>query len=169
VSASKANGPDFPFWSFSVALYGRPGVAPALLALQDRFGCDVNLLLLAIFAARCGVALGPEEFARLDAAVAPWRSRMVEPIRGLRRLLKGDPLGAAPELAEACRQALLKAELDGERAAQDLLARAGRLPPQTGGELDPDRARANLDAYLSWRGADSATARQLAATVLAAA
>ena len=168
MSASEANGPDFPFWSFSVALYGRPGVAPALLALQDRFGCDVNLLLFAIYAARCGVALAPEEFARLDGAAAPWRSRVVEPIRVLRRLLKADPLGAAPELAEPCRQALLKAELEAERAAQDLLERTARLPPQAEGELDRDRARANVDAYLSWRGADSATARQLAATVLAA-
>jgi uncharacterized protein (TIGR02444 family) len=167
VSASEVGGAEFPFWSFSRDLYGRPGVAPACLALQDRFGCDVNLLLLAIFAARCGVALNGEEFARLDAAVAPWRSRVVEPIRALRRLLKADALGVAPERAEACRQALLKAELEGERAAQELLARTARLPPPAG-EPDRDRARANLDAYLGWRGADAPSARQLAATVLAA-
>ena len=166
MSASEV-GSEFPFWSFSLDLYGRPGVAPACLALQDRFGCDVNLLLLAIFAARCGVALGREEFARLDAAVAPWRSRVVEPIRALRRRLKSEGLGATPELAEACRQALLKAELEAERGAQELLARTAGLPPPAG-EPDRDRARANLDAYLGWRGADAPSARQLAATVLAA-
>ncbi|HEX6103216.1 MAG TPA: TIGR02444 family protein, partial [Alphaproteobacteria bacterium] len=67
MSAGSSSAGDCPFWSFSVALYGRPGVAPACLALQDRFGCDVNLLLFAIWAGRCGVMLGPKEFERLDA------------------------------------------------------------------------------------------------------
>ena len=166
MSGSRADGPDFPFWSFSVELYGRPGVAPACLALQDRFGCDVNLLLFALWAGRCGVALGPEDFARLDAALAPWRARVVEPIRSVRRLLKLEGLGAAPELAEASRQALLKAELEAERAAQELLARSLALPAP--GAMDRSLGRGNLDAYLAWRGVDSATARQLAATILAA-
>ncbi|HEX6102380.1 MAG TPA: DUF2390 domain-containing protein, partial [Alphaproteobacteria bacterium] len=118
-------------------------------------------------AGRCGVTLGPKEFDRLDAAVAPWREGLVEPIRSLRRRLKADPLGAAPELAEACRQALLKAELEAERAAQELLART--LPVPTAAQaFDRARARLNLEAYLAWRGIDSVTARQLAATILAA-
>jgi uncharacterized protein (TIGR02444 family) len=33
------------FWRFSLALYARPGVAAALLGLQDRAGRDVNLVL----------------------------------------------------------------------------------------------------------------------------
>jgi uncharacterized protein (TIGR02444 family) len=37
--------PDDPFWRFSLDLYGRPGVAPACLALQDEAGADVNLVL----------------------------------------------------------------------------------------------------------------------------
>ena len=37
--------PPTPFWDFSLAVYGRPGVAPACLALQQRHGADVNLLL----------------------------------------------------------------------------------------------------------------------------
>ena len=159
---------DFPFWSFSVALYGRPGVAPACLALQDRFDCDVNLLLLALWAARCGRELGRQDFERLDAAVAPWRARVLEPIRAVRRQIKADPIGATPELAEACRQALLEAELAGERAAQELLARSLPLdlPQQDSG--DGGRARANLEAYLTWRGAQSTEARKLAGTILAA-
>jgi len=158
---------DFPFWSFSVQLYGRPGVAPACLALQDRFGCDVNLILFALWAARCGAALGPEEFAKLDAAVGPWRSGVIEPIRSLRRRLKADAAGAAPEWAEGTRQALLKAELAAERAAQERLARFVPLEAK-GGEIDHGLARANLEAYLAWRGVGSDLARQLAATALAA-
>jgi len=33
------------FWRFSLALYARPGVAEALVELQDRAGRDVNLQL----------------------------------------------------------------------------------------------------------------------------
>ncbi len=159
---------DVPFWSFSVEFYGRPGVSPACIALQDRFGCDVNLVLFSLWAARCGAALGPSDLARLDEAVGPWRERVVAPIRALRRGLKTEALGAAPELAEGCRQALLKAELEAERAAQEMLA---RVLPLAGGEedrIDARMAHENLSAYLTWRGADSGLARQLAATILAA-
>ncbi len=159
---------DAPFWSFSTEFYGRSGVAPACLALQDRFGCDVNLLLFALWAARCGAALGPAEFSRLDMAAAPWRVRIVEPIRALRRTLKSDPIGAAPDLTESCRQKLLEAELAGERAAQELLARTLPLSEPSAGGLDRDLANANLTHYLAWRGIESSTARQLAGTILAA-
>lgn len=169
MSRTAPGATDVPFWSFSVELYGRPGVAPACLALQDRFGCDVNLLLFALWAARNGVALGAADFARLDAAVAPWRASVVEPIRALRRRLKAETLDADPGLAEACRQALLKAELEAERAAQELLARTLAVEAAATGEMDRNRARANLENYLAWLGLDSAIARQLAATILAAA
>lgn len=159
---------EIPFWSFSVEFYGRPGVSPACIALQDRFGCDVNLVLFSIWAARCGVALGASEFARLDESVGPWRERVVVPIRALRRGLKTDALEAAPELAESCRQTLLKAELEAERAAQEMIARALPLAGGEEGSIDARTARENLSAYLASRGADSSLARQLAATILAA-
>jgi uncharacterized protein (TIGR02444 family) len=37
------------FWRFSLAFYERPGVADALIALQDREGFDVNLVLFALW------------------------------------------------------------------------------------------------------------------------
>ena len=37
------------FWRFSLALYARPGVAEALIALQDRAGLDVNLILFGLW------------------------------------------------------------------------------------------------------------------------
>ena len=36
---------DNPFWNYSLALYARAEVAKTCLALQDRLGLDVNLLL----------------------------------------------------------------------------------------------------------------------------
>ena len=157
---------EFPFWSFSLKLYGRPGVAPACLALQDRFGCDVNLVLLALWAARCGTALGSADFERLDVMVKAWRTEIVEPIRALRRMLKSKSLGVSPEAAEACRKKLMDAELAAEQGAQELLAETVRLHSQEG-EPQPNLARANLFSYLAWRGVESEVARQLAGTILA--
>jgi uncharacterized protein (TIGR02444 family) len=148
-------------------MYGRPGVAPACLALQDRFGCDVNLVLFALWAARCGTALDSTEFDRLDTAVKAWRTEIVEPIRALRRRLKADSLGVSPEAAEGCRKKLLDAELAAEQGAQELLAQTIELHPQEG-EPQPDLARANLFSCLAWRGIQSEVARQLAGTILAA-
>jgi uncharacterized protein (TIGR02444 family) len=159
---------DVPFWSFSIDLYGRPGVAPACLALQDRFGCDVNILLFALWAARCGKALASAEFDALDAAAAPWRGGVVEPIRALRRALRADAMGAAPAARERVRAKLLEAELEGEKAAQEMLARAVPLPSPADVTVDRALAEANLAAYLGWRGVDTEAAWRLAGTVLAA-
>jgi uncharacterized protein (TIGR02444 family) len=49
------------FWDFSVRTYGRPGVAEACLALQNRDGADVNMLM---FAAWYGISAGPVPPAR---------------------------------------------------------------------------------------------------------
>src|SRR5258707_12890741 len=40
---------DEVFWRFSLAFYERPGVADALVALQDRDGFDVNLVLFVLW------------------------------------------------------------------------------------------------------------------------
>ena len=168
MTGGPSGGEDFPFWSFSLDLYGRPGVAPACLALQDRFGCDVNILLFALWAARCGKALARADFVALDAAVAPWRRGVVEPIRALRRALKADALGAAPASAEQVRAKLLEAELQGEKAAQEMLARAVFLPSPGEGAVDPTLAGGNLAAYLGWRKVGVEEARRLAQTLLSA-
>ncbi|HSD34490.1 MAG TPA: TIGR02444 family protein [Alphaproteobacteria bacterium] len=168
MTGGASGGEDFPFWSFSLDLYARPGVAPACLALQDRFGCDVNILLFALWAARCGKALARADFVALEAAVASWRGGAVEPIRALRRALKADALGAAPVSTEQVRAKLLEAELQGEKAAQEMLARAVFLPSPGEGAVDPALAGGNLAAYLGWRKVGAEEARRLAETLLSA-
>lgn len=101
-----------PFWTFSLALYAQPGVAPACLELQDRHGLDVNLLLYAAFAATRGSRLSVESLAAVEAAAGEWRDTMVRPLRELRRLA-GDGFGE-----EGTRQALLAAELAAEQVQQ---------------------------------------------------
>ena len=104
------------FWRFSLALYARPGVARALLTLQDRDGLDVNLIL---FGAWVGAVQGRylDEAVLRDAVAAldPIRQSAILPLRQLRRALKR---GTSPEIGSR----IASAELAAERVAQGRLA-----------------------------------------------
>jgi uncharacterized protein (TIGR02444 family) len=129
------------FWDYSLAVYARPGVAEACLALQDRFGLDVNLLLFCCWTGARGQALGPEGLARALEAAGPWQEGVVKPLRRARRWLKGRD-GAD---VQALRARIKADELEAERLEQALLAET--LPPGPG-EASPALAAANLKAYL---------------------
>ena len=114
-------------WRFSLALYARPGVADALIALQDRAGLDVNLILFGLWiGARHGVELERSGFAVAAEAVAE-PNGILRSIRALRR-----QLGAATDDdVRHLRRALLRLELAAERQVQQRLAlcfAAGALP-----------------------------------------
>jgi uncharacterized protein (TIGR02444 family) len=137
---------DNPLWSFSLRVYDDPAVRGALLALQDRCGADVNLLLWAAWAAlQRRHALTPAEAAAGRAAAAPWQAGVVAPLRQARRVLK--PAAAADPQAAALRARLQALELDAERIAQDRLAALplapGAAPPPT---ADTDSLAGNLAA-----------------------
>lgn len=138
---------EFPanlFWDFSLVVYGRPGMAPACLALQDRHGLDVNLLLLCCWAGERGRALAPAEIEDLVAVVRPWQEEVVRPLRAVRRWLKHQAAVPA-DLAGALREQVLARELDGERLEQLILAQA---LPIGEGKGDAEIAAANLEAYI---------------------
>jgi uncharacterized protein (TIGR02444 family) len=102
-------------WTFAVDLYAAPGVADACLGLQDRHGCDVNVLL---FAAWMGAvrhhALAPAEMVEAAASVHDWHAEIVRPLRGVRRRLKSGPL-PAPDASEALRTRIKAIEIEAER------------------------------------------------------
>ncbi len=107
------------FWRFSLALYARPGVADALIALQDRAARDVNLILFGLWlGASRGHRLAAGELAGARAAVAPFTTAAVAPLRQLRRQLKG---AADPDFA-ALRRRIAGLELAAERRVQHRLA-----------------------------------------------
>ena len=154
MSASEPRPPEWPvnpFWDFSVALYSRPGVGSACLALQDRHGLDVNLLLFCVYAAACGKRLTAADLTSLNVSVGPWRRRVVEPLRQVRRTFKEPGHGAMDALAERLRRQVLEAEIEAERGAQTILHRA--LPLEIAATApDPSSARDNLEAYLAAAG-----------------
>jgi uncharacterized protein (TIGR02444 family) len=128
-------------WSFSLATYDAPGVASACIALQDRHGLDVNLLLFCCWAGAQGHQLTTAKLKRLQQGVAGWQQEVVQPLRRVRRRLKGEPGDDAQDL----RARILELEIESERQEQLRLA---DLMPLTPGEAEPRRAGANLRLYM---------------------
>jgi len=124
-----------PFWTFSLALYGRPGIEDFCLKLQDRVGADVNLMLYAMWAgAACGTALTESRLSQLEAMVHAWRSEIIEPLRKVRRRLKVGPPPSPDATTERLRTTVKTAELAAEHLAQDMLYQTGGLFPRSGSE-----------------------------------
>ncbi len=144
------------FWSFSLAFYGRPGVSLACIALQDRHGCDVNLVLYACWVGLSGRGrLAGADLARAEAAIAPWQSRVVEKLRAARRALgQEDRRGPVLELYEATKAAELAAERIAQRRLE-ALAPSESAPARAARAAD---AAANLALYLSGKAAGEAAA-----------
>ncbi|MBE9556297.1 MAG: TIGR02444 family protein [Proteobacteria bacterium] len=118
--------PDHPFWDWSLDIYGRPGVEKILLDLQNRHGLDVNLLLFACWTGATGRGrLVDEDWRRLADGTVDWRANVVEPLRAIRRHLKGrDEMPGAAAMHEKVKAL----ELEAEHAAQ--LSIAGLAPKQ---------------------------------------
>lgn len=111
------------FWAWSVEVYARPCVAAACLALQDRHGIDVNLLLLGLWLAVRGETVLPETATELASYAEAWQREVVRPLRGVRRALKHRQ--DAPVLV-ALRRKVAAVELEAERLEQFELERRVR-------------------------------------------
>lgn len=138
-----------PFWSYSLRVYKRPGMASACIALQDRAGVDVNLLLFCLWAGRSRIVLRPTTVKAALAVSNEWRSHIVEPLRSVRRHLK-DPAQASMVL-RALRERVLALELQAERLQQDALYALAEAVPRQDGERAMIGAD-NLAAYFRQAG-----------------
>lgn len=126
-----------PLWDYALKIYGANGVASACLALQDRFGLDVNLLLYAAWLAHGDQRLSTEHLIALDVIVADWRERVVQPLRTLRRHLQQS--ARAADFYEAVKALELRAE-------QEQLERMYAYFQQSGALLRaPGPLRENLE------------------------
>jgi uncharacterized protein (TIGR02444 family) len=151
------------FWRFSLAFYEGPGVAEALIALQDRDGFDVNLMLFALW---LGIfrscALNDDLLGAAEGTAGMLRSEIVEPLRQLRRRLRRHPDGDVQKLREGVKAL----ELEGEKLIQArLVGLAGRGHTQTLLEDGRDTAHANLALYLGSEGVRSGEAAVIFATL----
>lgn len=137
-------------WAFSLEFYARPGVAPACIVLQDVHGADVDVVLFTLWCASRGRRLEASELNAIDAAVASWRSSVVQPLRQARRALKPAPSHLFdPAASEALRERLLSAEIEAERLQQGAMEALAPAP----GTADPGQAaRDNLACYADQAG-----------------
>jgi uncharacterized protein (TIGR02444 family) len=137
---------DDSLWRFSLAFYERPGVADALIALQDRDGFDVNLVLFALWHGISGRgAFGGDALAAAERVAGTLRSEIVEPLRRLRRKLRHHPNGDVQRFREGVKAL----EIGGEKLVQERLARlAGNRCAKTCPEGWRAAAHANLVLYL---------------------
>jgi uncharacterized protein (TIGR02444 family) len=125
---------DGPHWRFAVGIYAREGVSQACLALQDRFGVDVIVLMAALYGAvALGKAPGADDIERMDAAIVQWRDAVVQPLREVRRYLKTADMG---ESAEHLRGIVKSTELRSEQIELALLA---PFANNFSGQVSPNR------------------------------
>lgn len=165
--------PDHPFWNFSLEVYGAADVAPACLALQERYAIDVNFLLLCLWLGRAGYdAVETEEIARLHGTIDAWHTEVVRPLRTLRKRLK-EPIATEDRaLALSLRQRIQNIEIDAEHIEQLMLGAA--LPDENAKMAASNNglaaARVNLEAYLKLINAKlDENGRECLKTILAAA
>ena len=158
-----SNVKDNPLWDFMTTTYKGPGVEKACLALQNRLGVDVNIVLFCIWLAYRGA--GSANLAQyLGSALKlsrSWQSTMVEPLRAARNNLKDHieatgMSGPAKEAAAALRERIKVCELEMEQMetlALHALALEGedRRIGQSPAECKDD-ARNNLTVYFAATG-----------------
>lgn len=113
-----------PFWNFSLEIYAAEGVSGACLDLQERRGCDVNVLLFCCWLAASGrPTLTADRLRAILKVSAAWQDEVVKPLRQVRRMLKDRPWHEAlPETVDATRRRVADAELAAEHAEQLKLA-----------------------------------------------
>lgn len=128
-------------WRFSLVFYRRPGVADALIALQDGASADVNLLLFALWHGLSGRGrIDRRGVAAAEAAVQVLRVEAIEPLRALRRALKA---AGDPDILRL-RGRIKAVELEAEKAAQQRLARLAGRATRAGPDQRIGDAEANL-------------------------
>src|SRR5262245_30976055 len=138
-----------PFWSFSLAVYGRPGVAPALIALQDRRGLDVNMLLFCCWAGTVGRSLSAEDIEGVEQIAELWQDDIVGQLGAVRRRLEGGFAGLPAEAVETYRKRVNELEIAGEHLAQE--AMTGLLPAAPTLPSSAALVAGNLKTYLQAR------------------
>ena len=112
------------FWDFSVGAYRKPGVADACLALQERHGLDVNVLLFCCWFGRTRGVMDEPLWKRVLAFSEAWADNVVRPLRAVRTWMKHTGC-TQPEVSnDECmrlREEVKRTELKAERLQENSL------------------------------------------------
>ena len=114
---------ESPLWRVSLAVYRGAGVQDECLAVQERYGIDVNLLMLVAYVGAIeGAELSAGDVSDALATTGAWHADVVRVLRQARRSLK--PLSEAGAWAPVVAPLRLKvkaAELESEQIEQAML------------------------------------------------
>ena len=135
-------------WPYALEVYGRPGVEPLLLALQDARGQCAPYLLWSLWMAASGRAADDAALRSCAALARAWQDAAIAPLRRLRRDLKTDVKPGPKPARERLRQGVKKLELDAERMLLQMLEEASPAPGAASGPPLETLTR----AALAWGG-----------------
>ncbi|HUO22158.1 MAG TPA: TIGR02444 family protein [Caulobacteraceae bacterium] len=130
-------------WDWAAEVYGREGVAPACLGLQDHHGQSVPFLLWALWAGQAGRWPGDAALNRAAALARAWEQAATGPLRQARRAIKPSIADIDDAARESVRTQIKAVELACERA---LLQALESLAPATGEARAPAEALARAAA-----------------------
>ena len=110
-------------WNFSVKVYGTGEIARECLSLQERFGIDVNLLLLCAFYGSEGKSIPASDVKFAMSYIAPWHNSIVRSLRLSRTNLKTILTEATYNVdgIQSLRTTVMTAELASEKIEQSIL------------------------------------------------
>lgn len=108
---------DNSLWQFSLQHYARANVANVCLDMQERFCCNTNILLWALWLSQQGKLLTLDILQQALLEIEGWQQDYVLPLRQMRQKLKASLLTAESpdESKQELRQSILQAELLAER------------------------------------------------------
>jgi uncharacterized protein (TIGR02444 family) len=129
------------FWQFACDIYGKNGVQPLLLELQNEQQKNVNVCLLLLFLDSLKLQLTPTQFSALDSVAALSDAQLLNPHRLTRQNLKKHHSHRSDYAV--IRKQLLENELALEKLQQSLLLDA--LPSS----ISVNNGANNLALYLS--------------------
>lgn len=110
------------FWNFSVATYGKAGVAEACLHLQEQLGIDVNILLYCCWYGCTRGTLDGAAMERILSFAEPWSEHVVRPLRAARTWMKAvgcDQPFVPGDECMALREEIKRAELKAEHLQEN--------------------------------------------------
>ena len=147
------------FWQWSVAHYGREGVEPLLLQLQDEFGFDINIALWCCWCAKHYEAAPDFALRNAIEQTDGWNTHVTQSLRSVRRFLKAQQTPMTADDA-AFRESIKSAELKAEEKEQSRLAALAEIALSRLGaaadqriEEQRNRSRRNLATYTALIGA----------------
>lgn len=112
--------PSHPFWEFSLAVYPQTAVKQGCLALQERIGMNVNIILFICWLAKTGRGrLQQNDFIKIAGLLNRWHLSITQCLRHMRRLIAK---AFIPEKIQACKQIIFTNELAAEQIEQLMLA-----------------------------------------------